>query len=281
MSAGRELLIGLRRAPLLSALSVLTMAVALFAVGLYGLVALNIERAIGRLEEQVEIRAFLSDGTESDAIVTAMKDIDAMPGVAAVEYISPDQALAQARRELSEFSDVLEGEFLPASFDVRLEPGFRDPASVEALVKRIDTYHFVDDVRYGEDWVREVYNIRNIAAAAGLVLGAAFGMVAIIIIASTIRMTVMARAEEIAIMKLVGATDGYIRRPFLLDGLLKGLLGGALALLLTWTANGVVSRYVLRTEFFDGRVVLLGLLAGALLGTLGSMLSVGRHLRRI
>jgi cell division transport system permease protein len=126
-----------------------------------------------------------------------------------------------------------------------------------------------------------VYEIRNIAAAVGLVLGAAFAIVAIIIIASTIRMTVMARAEEIAIMKLVGATDGYIRRPFLLDGLLKGLLGGALALLLTWAANELVSRYVLRTEFFDGRVVLLGLLGGALLGTIGSVLSVGRHLRQV
>ena len=281
MSATRELLIGLRRAPLLSTLSVMTIAVALFAVGLYGLVALNIERAIGRLEEQVEIRAFLADGTGSEVIVTAMKDIDALPGVAAVDYVSPEQALAQARRELSEFSDVLEGEFLPASFDVRLEPGHRDPASVDAVVKGIAAYDFVDDVRYGQDWVREVYEIRNIAAAVGLVLGAAFAIVAIIIIASTIRMTVMARAEEIAIMKLVGATDGYIRRPFLLDGLLKGLLGGALALLLTWGANELVSRYVLRTEFFDARVVLLGLLGGALLGTIGSVLSVGRHLRQV
>lgn len=281
MAAGRELLIGLRRTPLLSTLSVLTIAVALFAVGLYGLVALNIERAISRLEAQVEIRAFLADATESDVIVTAMKDIDALPGVAAVEYVSSEQALAQARRELSEFSDVLEGEFLPASFDVRLEPGHRDPASVEAIVKGIAAYDFVDDVRYGEDWVREVYDIRNIAAAAGLVLGTAFAVVAVIIIASTIRMTVMARAEEIAIMKLVGATDGYIRRPFLLDGLLKGLLGGALALLLTWGAHALVTRYVLRTEFFEPRVVLLGILAGALLGTIGSLLSVGRHLRRV
>ena len=281
MSAGRELLIGLRRTPLLSALSVLTIAVALFAVGLYGLVALNIERAIARLEAQVEIRAFLADGTESDVVVTAMKDIDALPGVAAVEYVSSEQALAQARRELSEFSDVLEGEFLPASFDVRLEPGHRDPTSVAAVVKGIAAYDVVDDVRYGEDWVREVYDIRNIAAAAGLVLGTAFAVVAIIILASTIRMTVMARAEEIAIMKLVGATDGYIRRPFLLDGLLKGLLGGALALLLTWSAHAVVTRYVLRTEFFEPRVALLGLLAGALLGTFGSLMSVGRHLRQI
>ena len=75
--------------------------------------------------------------------------------------------------------------------------------------------------------------------------------------------------------------NGYIRRPFLLDGLLKGLAGGALALLLTWGANELVSRYVLRTDFFDLRVVLLGLLAGALLGTIGSLMSVGRHLRQI
>jgi cell division transport system permease protein len=102
-----------------------------------------------------------------------------------------------------------------------------------------------------------------------------------IIIGATIRMTVLARAREIAVMRLVGATDGFIRRPFLLDGFVKGVTGGLLALGLTWVATLLVSRYVVQTEFFSPGVAALGVAAGAVIGLFGSLFSVGRHLRRV
>jgi cell division transport system permease protein len=95
------------------------------------------------------------------------------------------------------------------------------------------------------------------------------------------RMTVLARAREISIMRLVGATDGFVRRPFLLDGFLKGIVGGLLALLLTWGANAVISRSLIQTTFFDPGIATLGVLGGGIIGLLGSALSVGRHLRRV
>jgi cell division transport system permease protein len=281
MSAARELLIGLRRAPLLSALSIVTIAFALFTVGLFGLVALNLQRALDRVEEQVEIRAFVSDGTSPEVRATAMEAIARYPEVAGVTYVSPEQALEQARRELGEFSDVFESEFLPASFEVRLKAGHRDPESVRRVADRIAAGGVVDDVRYGQDWVEKFHAIRNVATAVGLALGALFAAVAVIIIGTSIRMTVLARAAEIGIMRLVGATDGYIRRPFLLDGLLKGLAGGLLALLLTWAASVLVTRYLVPTAFFSPRVAAIGVGSGALIGLLGSAVSVGRHLRRV
>lgn len=281
MSATRELFIGLRRAPLLSLLSVVTIAFALFAVGLFGLVALNIQRALAQVEERVEVRAFLLDDAGDDARAEAMTVVSRYPEVSGVEYLSPEQALEKARKELGEFSDVFESGFLPASLEIRLKPGFRDPTTVARVVTRIRSIPAVEDVRYGRDWLQKLYDLRNVAAAAGLVLGLTFAAVAVIIIGASIRMTVLARASEIAIMRLVGATDGYIRRPFLLDGLVKGIVGGGLALLLTWLANEGITRYVIPTQFFDLRTALLGLLAGALLGLLASSVSVGRHLRRI
>ena len=281
MSAGRELLIGFRRAPLLSLLSVVTIAFALFAVGLFGLVALNIQRALAQVDERVQIRAFLLDDAGDDARVAAISAISRFPEVASVDYVSPDQALVKARQELGEFSDVFESGFLPASLEIRLRAGKREPATIARVVGRIRGYDAVEDVRYGSDWVQKFYDIRNVAAAAGLVLGATFAAVAMIIIGASIRMTVLARAAEIAIMRLVGATDGYIRRPFLLDGLLKGLAGGVLALLLTWLANAAITRYVIPTAFLDTRSALLGVAAGGLLGLLASALSVSRHLRRV
>lgn len=277
----REMLLGLRRAPLLSVLSIVTIAFSLFAFGLFGLVALNVSQTLRSVEERVEIRAFVADGTPVEQLSTALGDIGAFPEVKHVELITPEQALDRARHDLPEFQDVFDADFLPASIEIRLKPGYRDPVTVRAVAQRLRSYAFVDDVRYGEEWVQKLYNIRNIAGAAGVVLGIAFAAVAVIIIGSTIRMTVLARAKEISIMRLVGATDGFVRRPFLVDGLIKGLVGGGLALLLVWIAHSLIGQYLIRTTFFDRDLALLGVACGGVIGLLGSAVSVGRHLRHV
>ena len=220
--ATREAFNGFRRSPVLSVLSIMTIAFSLYAFGLFGLVALNIRAALAQVEDRVEIRAFVADGTTAEATSTAAGDIGAFPEVQSVTFVTSEEALERARKDLGEFSDVFEAGILPASLDVQLKPGFRDPATVKAVADRLKTYDFADDVRYGEEWVQKLYRIRNIATLAGIVLGLAFAGVAVIIIGSTIRMAVLARAREIAIMRLVGATDGFIRSPFLIDGAVKG-----------------------------------------------------------
>jgi cell division transport system permease protein len=278
----REVALAFRRAPLLSALGIVTIAFSLFAFGLFGLVALNIRDVLRQAEERVEIRAFIADATPVEAIATAMGDIGAFPEVAHVDYVSPDSALARARRELGEFADVFEAGVLPGSIEVRLKPGFRDPQAVKDVSARIGGYSFVDDVRYGEDWVTKLYQLRTIATVVGLVLGLAFAVVAAIIIGTTIRMAVLAREREISIMRLVGATDAFVRLPFLIEGFAKGVVGGLLALILTWLASTLVDHALgFRTAFFTSGVAALGVLGGAVIGLLGSALSVGRHLRRI
>jgi cell division transport system permease protein len=277
----RETLIGFRRAPLLSVLSITTIAFSLFAFGLFSLVALNIRNTLRTIESRVEIRAFLTEGASVDSVAKMMESIGSFREVLRVEYVSPDSALERAKRELGEFKDVFEAGFLPASLDIRMRDGFRDPQTIKTVVDRLRDMPLVEDVRYGEDWIAKLYRIRNIAAAAGVVLGAAFAAVAIIIIGATIRMTVLARTREISIMRMVGATDGFVRRPFLIEGFAKGILGGGLALLLTWFANSLISRTFIKTDFFPPSLAVLGLLGGALIGGLGSALSVGRHLRRV
>jgi len=277
----REALTASRRAPLLSALGIVTIAFSLFAFGLFGLVAINIRRALDQVEERVEVRAFLGDSVEIESVTAAMKDIGEFPEVLSVVYVTKEEALERARKEMGEFADVFEAGVLPASIEVHLRPGMRSPTIVKSVAERIKTYRFIDDVRYGEEWVEKLYRLRNIASVAGIALGVAFAAVAIIIIGATIRMTVLARAKEISIMRLVGATDMFIRLPFLLDGLVKGVLGGLLALLFVWISNRVVNEYFLETIFFDRQLVFLGIVGGAVMGGLGSLFSVGRHLRRI
>ena len=277
----REMVNAFRRTPLLSTLSITTIAFSLFAFGLFGLVALNIRVAIAEIEERVEIRAFVTESAPIEAVFAAMSDIEAFPEVAGVTHVTSDQALEKARKELAEFADVMEAGVLPASLEVRLRPGSSDPETVKAVADRIGSYDFIDEVVFGEEWVEKLYRVRTGASIAGIVLGTAFGAVAIIIIGATIRMAVLARGREIAIMRLVGATDGFIRLPFLLEGLAKGILGGLAALGLVWIARAIVDRYFVATVFFDPSLVMLGILAGALVGLVGSAVSVGRHLRRV
>lgn len=281
MLAVREAMTASRRAPLLSILSIVTIAFSLFAFGLFGLAAINIRKALEQVEERVEVRGFIGQGVEIESVAAAMKDIGEFPEVARVDYVSEERALERARKEMGEFADVFESGVLPASIEVHLRPGFSSPANVRSVAERMRTYRFIDDVRYGEEWVEKLYRLRNIATVAGIALGLAFAAVAVIIIGATIRMAVLARAEEISIMRLVGATDMFIRLPFLLDGLVKGTIGGILAVLFTWIAHRTVNEYFLRTVFFDRELIFLGIVGGAVIGVLGSLVSVGRHLRRI
>jgi cell division transport system permease protein len=281
MRSLREAFTASGRAPLLSILGVVTIAFSIFAFGLFGLVAINIRQALEQVEQRVEVRAFVSDSTEIESVAAAMKDIGEFPEVLRVDYVSKEQALTRARKEMGEFADVFEAGVLPASIEIHLRPGKQDPATVKSVADRVKTYHFIDDVRYGEEWVAKLYRLRTIATVSGIALGAAFAAVAIIIIGATIRMTVLARAKEISIMRLVGATDMFIRLPFLIDGLVKGVCGGLLALIFVWIANRVVNEYVIQTVFFDRQMIFLGIVGGAFMGVLGSLVSVSRHLRRI
>ena len=280
----REALLTFRRAPLLSTLSVTTIAFSLFVVGLFGLVAVNLQDALRGVAERVEIVAYLLPGTPIETITLAEKDIEAFPEVQSATYVSEDSALARARGELVEFRDVLqelERNPLPASIELKLKPRFRDAQHVNEVADRLRGFGFVDDVRFGRDWVEKLDRLRQVAAAVGLVVGAAFAVVAIIIIGTTIRMAVLQRSREIAIMRLVGATDGFVRRPFLLQGALKGMLGGLAAVALSYGAYALINRWLIHAAFFsqEQAVAIVGF--GMLIGFFGSAASVGRHLRRV
>lgn len=279
--AFREVLLAFRRSPALAILSITTMAFSLFAFGLFGLVALNIQSALRTIEDRVEIRAFLVEGATDSQINELLQAVQKMPQVSDVGYVSPDSALQRARAELEEFRDVMDGAVLPGSIELRLKPETRTPDVIKQISGRLQTYPVVDEVRYGREWIEKLYRVRNIAGVVGLALGLVFAMVAIIIIGATIRMAILARTKEIEIMRLVGATNGFVRLPYLIDGTFKGLIGGFVAVLMTWMINNTVSKNFFQTEFFNTNQVLLGVLAGGVIGLIGSWVSVGRQLRRV
>ena len=280
----RETLLSFRRAPLLSGLSITTIAFALFVTGLFGLVALNVRQALDQVEERVEIVAYLMRGTPVEIVTVAIGDIQSFPDVASVSYVTEDQALERARTELVEFQGIFE-EFvanpLPASLKIKLQSGYRDSEHVAEVADRLRGFPFVEDIRYGRDWVAKLDRLRGIAAVVGLVIGGAFAAASVIIIATTIRMAVLQRSREIALMRLVGATDGFIRQPFLLEGGLKGAIGSMIAVALNYAAFVTLDRLLIETAFFNVAQAVVIILFGTALGLGASAVSVGRHLRRV
>ncbi len=284
MSAFGEALIGLRRAPLLGGLAVAAIGFSLFIVGLFALTSYNIHLALRSAEARVEIVAYLDDDAGRDRIELARREITSFPEVDSVRFVSKTEALHNASIELAEFSDVfadLDINPLPASYEIGLRDGFRSPDHVAAVADRVALYAFVEDVRFGLDWVNQLHALRRTAGGVAAVLGGAFALVAVLLIGTAVRMWVLARAREIEIMYTVGASEGYIRRPYMAEGLLTGLLGGVLALALTAGVHQVVSRVLFEVAWIPDPWVVAGIVAGGGLGTLAAGRAIRRELRAI
>jgi cell division transport system permease protein len=146
----------MRRAPALTILSVMAIGLSVFSIGLFALTAHNIDLALSEVEGRVEV------------VEIARHEIESFPEVESARYISKVEALYEASRELTEFSDVysdLEVNPLPASLEISLLPNHRTPSDVEAVADRVTSYHFVEEARYGREWVDRIYSLRRVAGS--------------------------------------------------------------------------------------------------------------------
>jgi cell division transport system permease protein len=284
MYALKEAMVAFRRTPMLTGLSATMIALSLLVIGLFGIAAYNIRRVLDRVEARVEIVAYIRDDADLNAVKAAQAEIEKMPEVKETIYITRAQALEIARKELPEFGNLfgsLDSNPLPASIEVALKPGQHGPEAVKHVADRVAQFNFVEDVRYGQEWLDKVYLLRRVAGAATLVLGGAFAIVAALIIGAAVRMAIFARRDEIAIMRLVGATDSFVRRPFIYEGLFTGLLGGILAIIVTRVIFGALSKNLFQLEWLPDLWVLAILVTGTVLGGIASSIAVRRHLREI
>jgi cell division transport system permease protein len=280
----REAIAAFGRAPLLTGLSATMIALSLLVVGLFGIAAFNIRSALDRMEQRVEIVAYLDDGASATEIRHAIEQVMSYPEVRHVDYISRARALEIARTELREFQTIfagLETNPLPASLNVTLRSQQRGVDAVHAVAERLAVFPFVEEVVYGSDWLEKIFMLRRIAAGATLVLGAAFAVVAAIIIGAAVRMAIFARRDEIAIMRLVGATESFVRSPFLIEGLITGLAGSLLALAGTYGTFRLLNGALFELEWMPNAWIGAGIAFGVLIGMLASALAVHRHVQSI
>jgi cell division transport system permease protein len=257
---------------------------ALFVVGLFGLATYNLQLALTSVEERVEVAVYLRDDARQAEIELALSELASIPEVRSVSFVSKRDALERARTDLPEFGQLfsdLEVNPLPQSLEVELRPGARSPAVVERVSAVAAAYPFVEDVRYGREWVDKLFTLRRIGAATTAVLGSAFAIVAALIIGTALRIAVFARRDEIYVMRLVGAKSSFIRRPFLLEGAMAGLLGGILAWVLTYATYRGVYSYLFEVAWMPSGWIALGLLAGGVFGAASSALAIRRHLKEV
>ena len=284
MYALREAVAAFQRAPVLTGLSAAMVGLALFVVGLFALATYNLQLALTAIEERVEVVVYLRDDARQSEIDLLLTELTDFAEVRRVSYVSKRDALERAREELPEFGELFsdaEVNPLPQSLEVELRPGERSSEVIERVTMAATGYPFVEDARYGREWVDRLFALRRIGAASTAVLGSAFALVAALIIGTALRIAIFARRDEIYVMRLVGAKNGFIRRPFLLEGAIAGLVGGVLAWALTYSTYRGVYSYLFEIAWVPAGWIALGLLAGGAFGAVSSALAIRRHLREV
>ncbi len=268
-----------------------TISIALLILGGFLLALSNMTRVLDEWGEQVRVVVYLKDGLSDSARERLRRELEGMEGVSEVRLISKEQALRDFRKHLAGRAEILDGlkpNPLPASLVVGLLPQKRTALFAGRLADSIRGREGVESVDYGRAWVegfeRFVRELQWVSVGVGILLG----LGSVLIVSNTIRVALYSRREEIEILDLVGATPGFIRLPFLLEGFLEGLCGSGLSLgalyvlyrlVLVRAAQGFPGVGAGAVTFLEAGLS-IGLLAlGAFLGILGSLLSVSRYPR--
>lgn len=267
----------------MSLASIGAVASVLIILGSFLILSINFNHILKDVESQVEITAYLLDSTDQLAIPKLKDQIGSLDGVTEVKFISKDDALEEFKQQVG--PELLEGipNPLPNSFRVKVS----SPEEIVEVARQIEKFEGIEEVKYGKGIVERLIKIVYWVRMVGAVIMAVFGAISVFIISNTIKLTVFARRREINIMKYIGATDWFVRWPFLLEGMILGLVGSSIAVGILAISYSYLCRAVqinvpmislIPIEEF--RIYALGfLLIGMIIGAFGSSFSIKRFLR--
>jgi cell division transport system permease protein len=283
----REAFGSLRRNFFMTIAALVTVLLSMAVLGVVMVFASSIDGMLVDLKSKVEITVFLKDTATADAIEQLQAQIVSWPEVKNSAFVSKDQALERLRDEFKDHPEILDSltnNPLPASFEISL----KDPEKVDAVAARFTGNASVDEVQYGKEIADRIFRVTTTIRNVMLVFLILLGAVSILLISNTIRLSIYARRREVEIMKLVGATNWFIRWPFVIEGVTVGLVGAGMALVLVLIGTSFVfgkirESLVFMSVPFDqlSPWMLAGvmLLAGVLIGALGSGLGLRRFLK--
>ena len=269
-------------------LTVLTIAITIFVLGIVSLVALNSQSAIHQVENDLEMVVYLKENISREESQKTGEEIGKLPEISSVTFISKDQALANIDKQLKEsgtLKESLNGENpLPDAYKVKVT----NAEKMDRAVQKIKILSAVSDVRYGEEVVRNVVKLsQSLKAILGIIIVLMI-LATIFLINSTISLTVSNRHEEIKIMSFVGATPFFIRTPFFFEGIVLGLIGSVLSVTCLYVGYGKLGESIRENlpflPFFDHSNIVMMLFAflvsiGILMGAIGSGYAVKKYLK--
>lgn len=280
----RESLSGFTRTKLSSILSVLTISIALVLLGVFTIISVHAARFLDELRSRVELEVFLQEPITRPGIDTLSARIAGWEGVARVTYVSKEEAAAVFRKEFGEdILSVLDFNPLPPSLKVALKDGYKTSARARTLEERLTELPAVESVVYRKALLEVIERRSAMVHNITLTLGILVGLSAVFLVSNTIRLAISAKRQSIRTMELVGATRLFIRTPFLLEGILQGMIGGIIAAGILYALVVHALRFVApeltATVRMEPAFYAAILLAGALLGAIGSSISVARFIQ--
>ena len=278
----------IRRNGFMSFASISTVAVSLLVLGMFLMIFLNTNNLAQYLESQVQVSVYMQDSATEKELASVKEKLAKMPGVVKVTQVSKTQALERFKKRLGDQEQLLhslgkENPF-PNSFEVQVD----SPERIKVLTPQLGQLPKVETAKFGQEVVEHLFQLTKILRFGGILLVVFLAMATLFIISNTIRLTVFARRKEVIIMKYVGATDWFIRWPFLLEGMTLGFFGAVVAfILINSIYSGLLERIhatlaflpLLPTSPLLLYVDLFLLVAGTGIGALGSYISLRKFLR--
>ncbi|MGI6091566.1 MAG: ABC transporter permease [Veillonellaceae bacterium] len=284
----REAVVSLKRNSLMSFASVSTVALSLLILGIFLVMVLNLNNMAAVLESQVQISVYLHDDLSDYETREIGTRITKMPGVTQVLFVPKDEAMERFKTRLGDQQGLLaalgDTNPLPDAFEVKVDK----PERVKALAETIGEMEGVEKAKFGQEVVEKLFNLTKLMRIFGLILIIFLALAAVFIISNTIRITVFARRREIGIMKYVGATDWFIRWPFIIEGMILGIGGALVAVLLIGQLYSGLTREVYQSLAFlplipqypfINYISILLLVVGATIGALGSSISLRKFMK--
>ncbi len=278
----------LRHNKMMTLASITSVIAALFMLGIFLTLILNVDNIASQVESQLQIRAFLKDDLSKEKIDVLDGRIKTLQGIKEVKYESKEAALKNFKSQLGDRGDLLTGleddNPMPASFTISTT----SPEYMDNVAKALKTMDGIDQVEYGKDIVDKILNVTYIIRIVSLILIAVLVVISIVIIYNTIRTAVYARRREITIMRYVGATDWFIRWPFIIEGAVLGIIGTAVALAVLKVGYGYAVRYMATSMFVFGLLPSATIInsafpilfsIGLIIGIMGSTLSIRKFLK--
>lgn len=283
----RESIKSLGRNSWMTIASVSAVTVTLILVGVFALIMMNLNKVATDLENDVEIKVLIDETADQAAEKALIEKVKKLPGVSEMTYSTKEDELTKLVKDFGDDFKLFE-QSNPLRNVIYVKAA--DPQQTAKVAKTIDKYEYTYDVMYGEGKVEKLFNFLNISRNVGIVLILGLLFTAIFLISNTIRITIIARRDEIEIMKLVGATNSFVRIPFLLEGMWLGILGSIIPIAVVTTLYHNI--YKIIAPRLQGELVQLLdfsplvyqvsgllLLIGVLIGIWGSFMSVRKFLK--